>query len=266
MQKKKVGIVGCGHLGSIIAGAFRDGLLPDYELCGYLSRTREKAEKLAADCGGKVCTDLKDLLSLKPDFIAEAASVEAVRQIAVPVLSSGADLILLSIGALSDDSFYAGVLDTAAENGTKIYPASGAVGGFDVLRTVALMSRVSGKELSSCIHTQKGPESLRNTVLFRDALLKPGTECDVFSGNAREAIRLLPTKVNVAVAAALATAGPGKTRVQITSTEGFKGDDHCITAQTDGVKATVDIFSSTGDIAAFSVISLLQNLASPIVF
>lgn len=91
-------------------------------------------------------------------------------------------------------------------------------------------------------------------------------ERQVFSGNAKEAISILPTKVNVAVAASLATIGPEDTSVNIFSVPGMIGDDHKITAEIDGVKAVVDIYSSTSAIAGWSVVAVLKNLVSPIVF
>lgn len=39
MTKKKLGILGCGYLGGIVAEAYRAGLLPDYELVGVTSRS-----------------------------------------------------------------------------------------------------------------------------------------------------------------------------------------------------------------------------------
>ena len=52
---------------------------------------------------------------------------------------------------------------------------------------------------------------------------------------------------------------------KITSVEGFAGDDHCITMETDGLKVTSDVYSRTAEIAGWSIVSLLQNLASPVV-
>ena len=80
-----------------------------------------------------------------------------------------------------------------------------------------------------------------------------------------EAIRILPTKVNVAVAAALASIGPDAMGAKITSVEGFAGDDHCITMETDGLKVTSDVYSRTAEIAGWSIVALLQNLADPVV-
>ena len=42
-MKTKLGIVGCGFLGNIVADAWKKGLLPDYELVGVTSRTRASA-------------------------------------------------------------------------------------------------------------------------------------------------------------------------------------------------------------------------------
>ena len=78
-MKTKFGIVGCGFLGGIVANAWKNGLLPDYELVGVTSRTRASAEKLAAEVGCPVCDDVDALLTLQPEYIVETASVEAVR-------------------------------------------------------------------------------------------------------------------------------------------------------------------------------------------
>ena len=44
-MKTKLGIVGCGFLGNIVADAWKKGLLPDYELVGVSSRTSAKARR-----------------------------------------------------------------------------------------------------------------------------------------------------------------------------------------------------------------------------
>lgn len=261
MKKLKLGIVGSGFLGAIIADAWKDGYLPDYELVGIYGRNKEKTETLAQRVGVKVCENVEELLDQKPDYVAEAASVQAVREIAEPVSEAGADLVLLSIGAFADEVFYEKIKMINRQNGTKVHLASGAIGGFDVLRTVSLMGEVQSK-----IETCKGPKSLKNTPLFDEKLMEGSEAVQVFTGNAKEAIALLPTKVNVAVAASLATAGARNTKVKIDCIPDFIGDDHKITARIDGVKAVVDIYSATSAIAGWSVVALLQNIVSPIVF
>lgn len=261
MNKLRLGIIGNGYLGGIIAKAWSDGLLPEYELVGIVGRTREKTDALAEEHGCRAFQGIDELLELRPDYIAEAASVESVKDMAEKILANGSNLVVLSIGAFADQGFYERVKETAARHHTRVYIASGAVGGFDVLRTVSLM----GKAFSG-IETRKGPESLQNTPLFEENLLTDDESTMVFDGNAQGAIALLPAKVNVAVAASLATAGPQKTKVNIYSVPGMVGDDHKITAEIDGVKAVVDIYSDTSAIAGWSVVAVLQNIVSPIVF
>lgn len=202
---KKIAILGCGQLGSIVADAIASGLLPDYTLCAAMSRKLPDAEALCAKAGG-----------------------------------------------------------AAKAHGGRIYLPHGAVGGFDVLHTVALMAKAKNQPITAEIHTHKGPASLKNTPLFTEELMTT-PEKTVLAGTAAEAIQVLPTKVNVAVAAALASIGPDAMGAKITSVEGFAGDDHCITMETDGLKVTSDIYSRTAEIAGWSIVSLLQNLASPVV-
>lgn len=261
MEKLKLAVVGCGHLGSIIAEAYTQGFLEEYQLVGVLGRTKEKAKLLAGKTGCRACETMEELLALKPDYVAEAASVQWVKDCAQKVLGAGSSLIVLSIGAFADEPFYRQIQQTARENGRRVYIASGAIGGFDVLRTISLMGQVSSK-----IETRKGPASLKGTPLFEETLMEDSKPAQVFAGTAKEAIALLPTKVNVAVAASLATAGAEHTGASICSVPGMAGDDHKITAAVDGVQAMVDVYSRTSDIAAWSVVALLRNLVSPIVF
>ncbi len=266
MEKKKLGIVGCGFLGNIIARACADGLLEDYELVGVVSRSRESAEKTAAMAGCRACRDIDELLELKPDYVAEAARIHVLKEIAVKVLRSGASLVVLSIGAFADAAFLDEVRRTAREHGTQVHIASGAIGGFDVLQTVTLMAQAAGLSEQAGIWTHKGPASLQGTPVFSQELMDASQESDVFEGSAKEAIALFPTKVNVAVATALATTGPQTAGVRITSVPGFVGDDHKITADIGGVKAVVDVYSDTSAIAGWSVVALLRNLTAPISF
>lgn len=261
MKKYKLALLGTGFLSEIVANAWKDGLLPEYDLVGVMGRNGETAGALANRMGCKACLSLDELMALKPDYVAEAASVAVVKESAEKLLSSGSSIIVLSIGAFADAAFYERVKQTAKEHGTKVYIASGAVGGFDVLRTVSLMGQTTAG-----ITTRKGPRSLMNTSLFEEHLMTDDEEYHVFSGNAKEAIHLLPTKVNVAVASSLATVGPDDTRVNIFSVPGMIGDDHCIVAETEGIRATVDIYSSTSAIAGWSVVAVLQNIVSPVVF
>ena len=64
----------------------------------------------------------------------------------------------------------------------------------------------------------------------------------------------------------MATNGPEQTRVKIESTPGFIGDTHTIRIKGEEIKAEIAIYSRTSAIAGYSLVALLNNLASPIQF
>jgi len=261
---KKLVIVGCGRLAEIVAEAIVNGLLQEYDLVGVYSRTYSKAKSIADKMRqhGKsctVCATLKDLLALKPDYLVESASPDAMKELALPALENGTSVITLSIGALADAAFYQNIIKTAKANDTRVYIVSGATGGFDVLKTATLMGNAS-----ATFFNEKGPNALKGTTVYSDTLQTE--QSIVFSGNAAEAISLFPTKVNVAVAASLASVGPENMKASIQSTPGFTGDTQRVEIRNDQVRAVIDVYSSTSDIAGWSVVSTLINIVSPIVF
>ena len=295
-MKTKFGIVGCGFLGNIVADAWKKGLLEDYELVGVTSRTFASAEKTASAVGCAACADVDALLAVlakeKPQLhLLSAAGEQAlqkkaaekaarklpelsedaqhsltVRAMAMPVLRRGVSLVVLSIGAFADLAFYEEVKQAAREGGAKVHLASGAIGGFDVLQTVTLMAEAQKLDEKAGIETHTGAKGFRNTPVWADHLLTDTEKTTVFTGSAKEAIATFPRRVNVAVATSLATTGPDVTGVTMHSVPGWVGDDHCITAEIEGVKAVVDICSSTSAIAGWSAVALLRNLASPVCF
>ncbi len=261
---KTIAIMGCGHLGGIVADAYRRGLLEGYELVGAYSRKIEDAERTVEGTTAKAVSNIEELVSLKADYLVETASIALLKEVAVRFLESGTSIIPLSIGAFADKSFHDSVVSVCRKSGAKVIIPNGAIGGFDVLNTISLMAEVNGNPIKAGIHTHKGPKSLRNTPLYDESL--ENSEKTVFTGTTAGAIALLPTKVNVAVASALATLGPDVATAAITSVPGYIGDDHCATVETEGLRAVCDVYSAKSDIAGWSVVALLRNLVSPIQF
>ena len=259
-------IVGCGYLAEIITNGLLNGLLPEYKLVGAMSRTAAKANRIAEKINranqGYSCvayTSIDELLATKPDYIIETASPSCLKEFAIAALKNGSSIVTLSIGAFADKAFYTEAAQAAKANNARIYIASGAIGGFDVLRTATLMGNAS-----VTFDTEKSPRPLRFTKLYSPEL--QDTKKQVFSGTATEAIAMLPTQVNVSVAASIASVGPDNVGVTITSTPGYIGDRHVIQIKNDQVDAVVNVYSSTPEIAGWSVIETLQNIVSPIVF
>lgn len=266
MKTKTLAIVGCGKLAEIVVDALINNLLPKYKLVGTMSRTLDKAKYLANklnsaqnDYQCEAYNTIDELFAVKPDYIIETASPNAFKSFAIDALQNGSSIITLSIGAFADEEFYKKVRQTAEENNVKVYIASGAIGGLDVMRTASLMS-----QSKATFTTQKGPASLRDSEVYDTAL--ENEEREVYRGNAKEAIAIFPHKVNVSVAASLATVGPENIDVSINSIPNYVGDRHTITIQNEEVDATISVYSKTAAIAGWSVVNTLRNITSPIVF
>lgn len=257
----KLALIGCGYLNEIVANALIEGHLPEYELVGVMGKSNERLQEFAKRHKCKACSSIQEIMDLKPDFTAEAASVQAVRDYTEAILKGGSNMVVLSIGAFADAAFYEKVKNTAVKSNKKVYIASGAVGGFDVLRTAALMSPITAS-----IKSQKAPQSLYHSPLYRDGLLDIKEPEEVFSGTTKEAIAILPTHMNVAVATALASAGPEHTKINIEAVPGFEGDEYKIEIRGEEVQTELNIYSRTSQIAAWSIVAVLKNAVAPIVF
>ncbi len=268
MSKYRLAIMGSGSLGTIIGEVISTDLSEEYELLGVLSGKVENAIKLADRINCKAYESIDEMLADKPDYIIEAASPDVIRDTAIKILDNRANLIVLSVGAFADEKFYTLAEKTARENNCRIHMASGAVGGFDVLQSVILM-----EEASVSITTEKSPASLKGAPALEGRQLSQERTEEIFNGPAREAIKIFPKNINVAVATALATGDVDDTNTIIRSVPGMDSNKHRIQLKGHTVKVTVEIDSKpspnnprSSTLAAWSVIALLKKLVSPIVF
>ena len=280
MERKSVAVLGCGALGSLVAEGVALDLQEKWKLAGVYARTAAKAQALAGRFGCEAFTSAEAMLAARPDVVVEAAGGEAARQYAEAILRSGASLILLSGGILADEAFALRLRGAAEQGGSVLHIASGAIGGFDLMRTLAFRERqlarrgqkaFPGQELEARVDNFKAPASLNGAPFLGGKELPADRRVEVFAGTAAEAIAGFPKNVNVAVAAASASAGMGRTRVTITSDPALVENTHRIHVQGFGVRADME-FASLPDpenprsstMTAWSVLALLDELASPV--
>ena len=260
-RRSRLALIGYGTLAREFERVWGERLRESHELLGALIRHAP-----AGDCCPKLYGSLDELLADRPDFVLEFAGASAVAEYGEKVLAAGCDLVVVSVGALADDALRGRLAEAAKGAGSTLHVASGAVGGFDVLRTVAL-----GGCTHFSIDNVKAPEALAGAPGLRDRELSGCQRTEAFRGSAREAILEFPKNVNVAVASALAAGALDEAEVVITSDPGKVDNTHVICAKSDLVSARVEV-SSTPDAAnprsstvtAWSVAALLADLASPI--
>lgn len=262
-MKKHISLIGYGALSKLFLDIFRDKLSDHYVLNGIYTR------HIPGDCTPhRFYTTMEQLLSDQPDLVIEFASVQAIRDYGELVLRRGCSLVVVSIGALADDMLYRSLVQTAEQHNCKLHLASGAIGGFDILRTMALAG-VDDVE----IENNKAPGSLNGAPGLRGQTLPEDRPFVAFEGSAREVILAFPKNVNVAVATALAAADPDQTKVIINSIPGVRNSTHIIRAKNRLAKVSLNIASvpdpsnpRSSTITAWSVAALLQNLCSSVQF
>lgn len=269
MRQRKLALIGCGNLGKIIMTGILDGTVPGYTPVAVMDVAEPARNAMAEFAGCPACSTLEEVLACGPDIIVEATAPNPLKALALPILQAGVDLVSLSVGAYADDEFTAKAKTAAEESGAHIYLPSGAVGGFDVINAIRMM----GGELHSRIVNEKPPMSLNGAPMLEGRLLSEEEPEELFRGNAREAIRLFPHNVNVAVAVAVASTGVENTEVVITSVPGLKLNCHRIELEGTFGEAVIDIRSApspdnpkSSTLAAWSVLSLLSRLQSHMCF
>ena len=200
---KKIAILGCGQLGSIVADAIASGLLPDYTLCAAMSRKLPDAGPCAPKRAARPASPWTRCWPRDSDYVVETAAVQVAKESCLPggAGKPGWALSPSASALLRMPIFYAKACAAAKAHGGRIYLPHGAVGGFDVLHTVALMAKAKNQPITAEIHTHKGPASLKTRRCSPKRLMTT-PESDGAGRHRCRGHPGMPTKVNVAVAAA----------------------------------------------------------------
>ena len=221
MAKIKVGIIGCGTIGSAIAKSvlniFSDRATLDF-LCDH---TPERAIRLRQKLGSKTAIVTIETLIRRSDFIVEAASASVSGEIARQSLREGKEVLIMSVGGLLAGR---GLPQFTSQNKGRLWIPSGAIAGVD-----GLLAACEGGIRSVKLITRKPPAGLRDAPYFliqKFPELKGRKEYCVFKGNAKAAVKAFPQNINVAAVLSLAGIGPAKTKVEIWTSRAYQRNQH----------------------------------------
>jgi aspartate dehydrogenase len=240
---KRIGVIGAGAIGTLIADACEKGLVPCDELVVY-DCDRAAAERLKDGTSFPltVADSFDELLAAKPAVIVEAASQQAAREYVPRIAEAGVDVIVMSTGALLQ----------LPPQSSGVHVPSGAMGGLDALAAAAL----AGID-EVTLTTRKPPRALG--MCNREAEL-------VYEGTAEEAALSYPREMNVAATLAL-TVKPAKVKVQVISDPEVERNTHEIHVKWRFGEMFLRFANDphpenprTSALAAWSAIRLLQKL------
>lgn len=220
-MKLKIGIAGCGAIGSEVAKAVAIKIKDMAEIAAVFDIDEKKAKGLSRALGNKNLFCGLDKLISRCGLVVEATSVAASYSIVKKALSSAKDVLMLSVGGLLQRPE---LLKLAERKKANLFIPTGAVVGID-----GLTAARQGKIKKVILTTIKPPQSfegapfvLKNKIELR-AIEK---ETILFEGSAIEAVRGFPANINVAATLSLAGIGAKKTRVRIIASPRVKKNIH----------------------------------------
>jgi aspartate dehydrogenase len=266
MAELTVGLMGYGAIGQPVAEAIRQGEAGPARLVSILVRQPGNYQP-PAGLGDAFTADWNTFMAAKPSLVIEAAGQPALRQYGLPVLAAGADLLVTSMGAFTDEGFYQALIETATAQGRRIYLASGALPAVDWLASVApagvhQVTITQSKPIKSWVHTAAAEmidlHSLTEPTIF-------------FAGSAREAASRFPKSSNITAMLALITAGLDQTRVNLIADPvtddmklmvEFAGEAGHLKVERRGQPAALN--PSTGADVPLNVIKAVRNLTATV--
>lgn len=261
---RRIGLLGCGAMGTAIAEAVSGGRVPGAQLARVYDEDGPRSASLAGRLPGVEAPANSHLLSSRPvDLVVEAASQEAVKSAGLGVLQNRSDLVVMSVGALLDDAVRDVLSEACSDYGRSIYVPSGAVAGLDALGAVREQTD------SVLLTTTKPPAALRGAPFFGGREPDLDGPATVFEGTAAEAVELFPANVNVAASVALASLGGSRTRVRLVADPGASRNRHVVEAEGGFGRLRVEVDNvpsenpRTSRLAALSCIAALRRVCSP---
>lgn len=251
----RIGLIGCGNIGKFLLQTVNIGkMLPHCHIAAVYDGRNTDLSHLTQEFGVVIHHDFTSFIESDIDLVIEAANIKVVEEYATDIIKRGKDLVVVSVGALADDSFYNQLKQLCEETGAKIYIPSGAIGGLDVLKAAMSIQQLQ----SVSITTRKPPQAIAEQYVTEEIVL--------FEGPASEAIKRFPQNVNVSIILSLAGLGCEQTRVTVIADPKVTRNNHCIEATGAFGKITVNIENDpmpnnpkTSYLAALSVLSTLKN-------
>lgn len=176
MRRMRIGLLGGGHIAGTVLGLIAHR---PYDVVSVTGRDDAIADDI--------------------DLLVEAATQQAVRERVPAVIARGTDVLLLSVGALTDED----LRERLMAGPGRLIVCTGAIGGLDQVRAL----RVDGALSEVRLESRKLPATLIQPWMdsaMRERLERGDEEIVLADGLAREVAALFPASANVAASLALA--------------------------------------------------------------
>jgi len=221
-SKIRVGILGCGAIGSRIAKSIKSECEDKAVVSALFDINPAKAVALQKHLPTKkiVKKSYLDLLG-SCDLMVEAVNAPDTNQLVRQALSAKKDVLVMSVGKFIDGE---SILKLAQKEGARLLIPSGAIAGIDAIKAASLrpISRIT-------LTTRKPIYGFADNAYVQARCINLSQikkETILFEGNVKEAVKCFPQNINVAATIALASGAKDKLRIRISTSPEFKVNSH----------------------------------------
>ena len=264
----KIGIIGCGAIGTEICKAIDRGTI-DAQLVAISDRNIEHCKTLRSFLKEKPDILSPDDLIIRADIVVECAAQSAVRELGSAVLEKGKDLMVMSVGAFMQPGLLDRFKKIAKEHNCRIYLPSGAITGLDGLKSasIAAIGKVTLSTTKSPAGLKGAPFIVENNIdldSFQEKTL-------LFEGSSQDAVQAFPANVNVAASVSLAAAGAEEIKIRVFVDPKARRNIHELEVEGAFGKFTTKVENvpspdnpRTSHLAALSAIATLKKVTDPV--
>lgn len=264
----KIGIAGCGAIGSTLAKVIVSDFSGRAELSGLYDNHYERSRSLALELKNiKLAVRSLDTLIHKSQLIVEATRAESAFTVAARTIASAKDVMVMSVGGILKG--HKQLAREAEKKGSRIFIPSGAVCGIDGLKAAGC-----GRIKKVALTTRKPLAAFAGNPYIdkkKIKLDKVKKETLIFEGGAYQAIKAFPQNINVAATLSIAGIGAAKTIVRIIASPKASRNTHEVEIESD----SGSIFTRTENVihpdnpktsylAVLSAIAVLKQALEPV--
>jgi aspartate dehydrogenase len=225
-HRLRLGVVGCGAIGSRIAISTTKELANEFKLSALYDVDPQRSNALSK----KFCKLSLSKHSLSQairdsDIIVEAVNTIASKEVVLRSLSAGKTTLCMSVGRLLNDK--ALLKNVGRSKGTLLLP-SGSIAGLDAVKAAGI---IGIKSLT--LTTTKPPRGFLGNAYIKEKgidLAKIKRDTVLFNGPAEKAVSAFPQNINVAAALAIAAGPKTHVRVKIVASPKVTRNTHEIVA------------------------------------
>src|ERR1700685_1447638 len=221
-SKIRVGILGCGAIGSRIAKSIKTQCSDHAVVSALFDINPAKALNLQKYIPQKnvVKKSYQELLA-GSDLVIEAVNAPDTHQLVRSAILAKKDVLVMSVGKFIEGE---SIFKLAQKQGVRVLIPSGAIAGIDAIKAASLQ-RIDHVTLT----TRKPIYGFADNAYVQERrinLSQIKKETILFEGNVREAVKCFPQNINVAATIALASNSKDKLRIRITTSSEFKVNSH----------------------------------------